>query len=142
MTSIEKLQNFCAECWKSGKNAHDAYIRLWLEFIKLPTEAKIDLIPELVKKSQYYPQLISLAKELFDSLSNAEQKKLEIPPTLWFGYGNVFITEGEYQYRKAKGLPAECYGSSYVRPAQPCDGIYNRLVQNMAMKSGSVVIVA
>jgi len=142
MTSIKKLQKFCAECWKSGKNAHNAYIRLWLEFIKLPTEAKMELIPELVKNSKYYPQLISLASEWFDSLTNIEQKRLSIPPVFWFGYGVVFITEEEYLYRRAHGMPAEHYDSSYMRPAQPCDSIYNRLAQEMAMKSGSVVIVA
>lgn len=113
------LEKFCLECWNfEEKERKDCFAALSKAFNQMPNVEKAEIIILLINQSKVYPKFCFLAKELFDSLSVAEQKRLTIPMIYWTRDDKeTHITQAEYQWRLKHYKP--CWrneNGNYMRP--------------------------
>ena len=71
-TPLEQLTAFCNACWDFESDVQQQkYDELCAAFTQLSVKEKREIIPLLVDKSAIYPQLVFLAKKLFDKIGRA-----------------------------------------------------------------------
>lgn len=122
LPALGHLVSFCQDCWAFGDFQTVCFEKLNKDFQALSVREKMEIIPELVKNSMVYPRLVFLAKELFDSLSPAEQKRLSIPMVYWTTDDKeTHICQAEYLWRVQNGLPCRQTEDSYRRPFKAAD---------------------
>lgn len=74
--------------------------------LHLKKKKQIALIPKLIELSYSYPKYIFWAKEMLDTLSKEEQRKIELPVIYWTSDTDYTLAGNEeIAYRKRKELP-------------------------------------
>ncbi len=112
--AVELLNLFCNKCWQLEEEQQSCYESISAVWKRGPIEAKIKLIPLLVKYSKLYNNFVFLALEFAKQLEPEECKKLErIDLVYWTGDNEyTSITKEEYDYRQKQNL--ECWYQTYT----------------------------
>ncbi len=136
------IKYFCKVVWWLDNEQLECFEELKKFMLTLPLNLKQEFIPKLINLSQNYPQLVILAENLFNSLSENVQKHIEVPMIFWaVDDAYTLISENEYRYRQAYGKTAWVISGSYRRPSQALDFICYGKVLEMIVKSQSQTLI-
>lgn len=141
-TPLEKLAAFCDTCWDFEADVQqEKYDDLCEAFSQLSAKEKRDAIPLLVDKSKIYPQLVFLAKKLFDTLDLVEKSCLTVRLVSPTDMNGRRICSEEYFWRIKHHFSCwQDYGC-YWRPVSALDIMTFQDEMEMIVASNSPVII-
>ena len=136
------IKYFCKVVWWLDNERLECFEELKKFVLSLMPDIAKEQIPKLIDASMYYPRLILLAEELFNSLSEVEQKSIKIPMIYWtFDDRYTLISSNEYYYRNAYGKSTWIAEGTYRRPVQKFDFVCYGKVLEMIVKSQSQTLI-
>lgn len=141
-TPLEQLTAFCNTCWNFELDVQqEKYDELCAAFAQLSAKERREIIPLLVDKSAIYPQLVFLAKKLFDTLDLAEKSCLTIRLVSPTDMSRRRICPEEYLWRMKHHFSCRQEKGSYWRPVSAIDVMTFRDEMAMIVASNSPVII-
>lgn len=141
-TPLEQLTAFCNACWDFESDVQqEKYDELCATFAQLSAMEKREIIPLLVDKSAIYPQLVFLAKKLFDTLDFVEKSCLTIRLVSPTDMSERRICPEEYFWRVKHHFSCWQKHGDYWRPVSAIDVMTFRDEMAMIVTSNSPVIL-
>ncbi|MCX4349451.1 MAG: hypothetical protein OSJ76_06690 [Alphaproteobacteria bacterium] len=141
-TPLEQLTAFCNACWDFESDVQQQkYDELCAAFTQLSVKEKREIIPLLVDKSAIYPQLVFLAKKLFDTLDFAEKSCLTIHLVSPTDMSCRRICPEEYLWRKKHHFSCWQEQGGYWRPVSAIDVMTFQDEMAMIVATNSPVIL-
>ena len=120
------LDLFCIYCWNLASGQQSCYEIVSAVLLKSSHEARIKLIPLLMKKSIVYNKFVFLALKMLEGLTGDERQVVEkiYPPSWTRDDEYSSITAAEYAYRQSRGF--ECWIHKFYDPSGKVEKDYRR----------------